>query len=61
MKGYWIICVTSYEYDGNEIPKGRMSYHTSLRPVISNKWRRATDIEVRDRKYHKGNAYHINQ
>lgn len=35
MKGYWIICVQSYEIDGIEIPKGRMEYHTSSRPVVS--------------------------
>lgn len=59
MAGYWIICIESYNYEGTEIPKGRMDYHTSTRPVISKKWRRATQEEIDTRKYHKGNAYNL--
>lgn len=44
--GYWVICVESYEYEGKEIPKGRMHRHESKRPIVSNKWRRATDDEI---------------
>lgn len=57
--GYWVICVQSYEYDGIEIPKGRMSYHQSTRPIISNKWRRATQEEIDTKQYHKGNAFNL--
>ena len=57
--GYWVICVQSYEYDGIEIPKRRMSYHQSTRPIISNKWRRATQEEIDTRQYHKGNAFNL--
>ena len=57
--GYWVICVQSYEYDGIEIPKGRMDYHQSTRPIMSNKWRRATQEEIETRQYHKGNAFNL--
>jgi len=57
MNGYWIICINGYEYDGVEIPKGRMNFHTSIRPVINDSWRRATEIEVEQKQYFKGNAY----
>ncbi|GEM_PF-5472901 len=59
MKGYWIICTKSYEIDGTEIPKGRMSYHTSTRPVVNSDWRKATQEEVDTRQYHKGNAFNL--
>ena len=57
--GYWIICVQSYEYEGIEIPKGRMNYHTSTRPVISNKWRRADFKEVETKQNHNGNWFNL--
>lgn len=57
--GYWIICVQSYEYEGIEIPKGRMNYHTSTRQVISNKWRRADFKEVETKQNHKGNWFNL--
>lgn len=58
-KGYWVICVKSYEIDGREIPKGRMDYHVSTRPIINNAWRRATQEEIETRDYHKGNAFNL--
>lgn len=57
--GYWVICVQSYEVDGVEISKGKMSYHTSVRPIISNKWRRATQEEIETREYGKRGAYNL--
>lgn len=57
--GYWVICVQSYEYDGIEIPKGRMRYHQSTRLIISNKWRRATQEEIDTRQFHKGNTFNL--
>lgn len=57
--GYWIICVQSYDYDGREISKGTMKYHTSIRPVISNRWRRATKEEVETKQNHKGNWFNL--
>ena len=57
--GYWIICVQSYDYEGEEIPKGRMEHYTSIRPVQSRKWRRATDDEVATKQNHKGNWYNL--
>lgn len=58
-KAYWEICVKSYEIDGVEIPKGRMSYHTSIRPTVSRNWRRATQEEIDTRKYCKGYAFNL--
>jgi hypothetical protein len=60
MSGYWIICVMSYEYEGVEISQGRMKYHYSTRPVISKKWRRATQKEIETQKYHNGIYYNLN-
>lgn len=57
--GYWIICVQSYDYEGTEIPKGRMKYHTSTRPVISKRWRRATEQEVETKQCFKGNYFNL--
>jgi hypothetical protein len=59
LKGYWEICTKSYEIDGVEIPKGRMSYHTSTRPTINQDWRRATQEEIDTMQYHKGNAFNL--
>ena len=56
---YWEICTKSYEIDGVEIPKGRMSYHTSTRPTVNQDWRRATQEEIDTMKYHKGNAFNL--
>jgi len=57
--GYWIICLASYEYDGEEISKGRMMYHTSKIPVISNRWRAATKTEIDGMKKFKGKSYYL--
>lgn len=57
MKGYWIICVSSYEIDGNEVSRGKMEYYNSHRPILSKNWRRATDKEIEARKWHKGVWY----
>lgn len=57
--GYWIICQYSYEYEGNEIPKGRMKFHTSQRPVLSKRWRRATDEEIKTKRWFKGNYFNL--
>lgn len=59
MKSYWIICVQSYEYDGEEIPKGRMEEYTSGRPLITNRWRRATADEIQTKQRHKGNWFNL--
>ena len=58
-KGYWEICTKSYEIDGTEIPKGRMSYHTSTRPTVNQDWRRATQEEIDTRQYYKGNDFNL--
>jgi hypothetical protein len=58
-KGYWIICTQSYKYDGQEIPKGRMYYHNSTRSILSNRWRKATEKEVLEKKYGKNGFYNI--
>jgi hypothetical protein len=58
-KGYWVICVNSYEYDGEEISKGRMDYHYSTRPIISNNWRRATSDEVETKQNFKGRWFNL--
>lgn len=57
--GYWVICTQSYEIDGIEIPKGRMKYHTSTRPIMSTKWRRAAQDEIETRQYFKGNCFNL--
>lgn len=57
--GYWVICIQSYEYDGQEIPKGRMCYHTSKRPIVSNKWRKATTDEVETKQKYKNNFFNL--
>jgi hypothetical protein len=58
-KGYWVICIQSYTIDGKDIPKGRMHKHESIRPIISNKWRRATSDEVETKKNHNGKWYNL--
>lgn len=57
-KGMWIICVSSYEIDGIEIPKGRMNYTYGRLPV-NGLWRRATDEEIETKKWHRGNYYNL--
>ena len=57
--GYWVICTQSYEIDGTEISKGRMDYYTSTRPIMSTKWRRATQDEIETRQYFKGNCFNL--
>ena len=59
VKGYWIICVQSYQIDGTEIPKGRRGHHTSKRPVVSRKWRRATQDEIDNMDKFKGNCFNL--
>lgn len=56
-KGYWVICLTSYEIDGKQITKGDMDYYTSLRPIINPYWRRATQKEIDNRRFYKGKTY----
>jgi hypothetical protein len=58
--GYWIICVQSYEIDGVEISRGRMKKHTSIRPVVSDRWLKATDKEIETMQCHKGKYYNHN-
>lgn len=58
MKGKWIICVRSYEVDGEEIPKGRMKYSYARFPV-SGLWRLATPDEIETKKVHKGNHFNL--
>ena len=58
-KGYWVICTKSYEIDGIEIPKGRMDYYTSTRPIVNSNWRKATQDEVDSKQYHKGSAFNL--
>ena len=57
--GYWVICVQSYEYEGTEISKGRMKFHKSTRPIVSNKWRRATADEIEAKQSHKGMYFNL--
>jgi len=59
MKGYWVICTKSYEVDGIEVPKGRMDYYTSTRPIVNSDWRRATQEEIETRQRHKGNTFNL--
>lgn len=59
-KGYWVICISSYTIDGIAVPKGRMHYHTSIHPIVSNNWRVATEKEIEGKKIHKGNFYNLN-
>ena len=59
MTGYWVICVTSYEIEGVEIPKGRMDYYTSTRPIVSGKWRAATLDEVETKQRHNGHWFNL--
>ena len=49
--GYWVICVQSYEYDGIEIPKGRMDYHQSTRPIM-----RISGAELHKKKLRQDNT-----
>lgn len=57
MKGYWIICVKSYEIDGEIISIGHMNYHTSIRCVVNSAWRKATEKEIEMKRWHKGIWY----
>lgn len=57
--GYWVICTQSYENDGIEIPKGRMNFHQSLRPIMNPKWRRATTEEIKGKQRFKGNWFNL--
>lgn len=59
MKGYWIICINSYEIDEVYIPKGRMDYYTSTIPVINPDWRRATQEEIDTKQFFKGNYFNL--
>jgi len=59
MTGYWVICVTSYEIEGIEIPKGRMDYYTSTRPIVSRKWRTATPDEVETKQRYNGHWFNL--
>ncbi len=59
VKGYWIICISTYDYEGEEIPKGRMEYYQSTQPVMSDKWRRATQEEIDTRRQYKGNTFNL--
>ena len=59
VKGYWIICVNSYEFEGVHIPKGRMVHHTSKRQILNPDWQKATQEEIDTRKYFKGNAFNL--
>lgn len=56
-KGKWYICINSYEIDGVRIPKGRMKYHSSERPILNADWRTAKLEEIENRKIYKGNEY----
>jgi len=58
-KGYWVICQYSYEVDGIEIPKGRMDFHESIRPIQNKCWRRATQEEIDTRQRFKGNTFNL--
>jgi hypothetical protein len=53
-KRYWVICVNSYEIDGKEFSKGTMKFHESIRPIINNNWRRATEDEIETKQWFKG-------
>jgi len=57
MKEYWIICINPFEFEGKETPKGRMEYFKSLRHIMDKDWRRATDKEIEEKKWFKGNFY----
>lgn len=60
MKGQWLICVNSYEYEGMDIPKGRMEYsYAQFRQACSPNWRRATKDEIETKQNHKGNWYNL--
>jgi len=57
--GRWVICTQSYEIEGIEIPKGRMDYHTSTRPIVNKKWRSATQHEIDSKQNYKGNWFNL--
>ncbi len=59
MKGHWVICTCSYEIDGVNIPKGRMDYYTSKRPIQNPDWRRATQEEINAKQFFKGNHFNL--
>ena len=58
-KGYWIICIESYIHGEFEQSKGKMDYHTSRHPIISSKWRKATEKEVLEKKHGKNGFNNI--
>ena len=58
-KGYWVICTKTYKIDGQEIPKGRMNYYTSTRPIVNQDWRSATQEEIDTKQYCKGYAFNL--
>jgi len=57
--GYWVICTQSYETEGQETPKGRMSYHTSKRAIVNPKWRKATQHEIDTKQNLNGNWFNL--
>lgn len=57
-KGIWIICIESYEIDGQEFSKGRLEY--SSRIPLNNKWRQATPDEIENKqRSNKGNWFNL--
>lgn len=48
--GYYIICTKSYKVDEIEVEKGDIDYYSSKRPLISTKWRKATQEEIKNYK-----------
>jgi len=44
-KPYAIICTESYDYEGREIKKGEISYHSWGRN-IPKRWRKATQEDI---------------
>lgn len=57
--GYWVICTQSYEIDGLEVPKGRMDYYTSTRPIMNPAWRLATQEEIDTKQRFKANWFNL--
>lgn len=59
MNGYrWLICIQSYEYAGAEIPNGRMEY-TNCRFPVSGLWKNATEKQIENKQFFKGNYFNI--
>jgi hypothetical protein len=59
LKHYFWICVQGYDYEGIEITTGEM-FLNSGRPIQNKAWRRATQQEVDNMKWHKGKYYNLN-